>query len=123
MPFSQVDHKDIFNASIASGALGTVDLDVSGYSFVTAWWQLLGTTTAADMTVPSIFPYKGDGLTLLPITLPALRTQVPVSDGANINAWQQLDIRGFKKVQFSFKNNNVGAKVGTITVMLGTGSL
>jgi hypothetical protein len=120
MPFSAVDHKDVLNQSIASGATATVDVNVEGYSFLTVFWQLMGTTTGGDLTLQQVLPYKGDGTTVVLTPLPSIRAQTPVSDGANINAAQQLDVRGIKKIQIQAKNNNVGAKICTITVMLGT---
>lgn len=109
-----------FNASVANGATATADLDTTGFELLTVLWRLLASAVAADLNSPVVRAYLPDQATIVPVNLVAIRSIAPTTGGSDIVAWQQIDVRGFGKVQISAVNNNVGAKTIIFDTYLGT---
>jgi len=90
---------------------------VTDYDFLTVWWQLQSTTTITDLTV-LLNNLAQDGVTVNSSGMVSIRNQVPVSDGVNVNAVYQFDVRGMDKVIAAARNNNAGTKALLATAYL-----
>ena len=117
MPLCSIQVKTVVNQSINNGQSATFDLDVSGWSNLTVYFQLQNTTTTADGTqIARIFAPDG---TVAPINLPNIRIVNFTSDGTHINSFAQYDVRGISKLRVGITNNNVAAKTAVVNVYLG----
>lgn len=112
--------KQVFNASVSNGATATVDVDVSGFTYLYVIWELLATTTATDLNTASVKPYRVDGSTLINQALPTLVSVAAASDSTNVDQQAGYDVRGILKVRIQATNNNVGAKTLVITAYRGS---
>jgi hypothetical protein len=110
---SNLTRKTIANQNINAGATITLDVPCGGTDFVTVEVDM--TAGAVGDLAVTVLPYEGDGLTLMPVTLPAV---AGVGYGSTLSGGhdyllQQYNVQGIDKVQIQIKNNNVGAQ--TIT--------
>lgn len=118
MPLTPIQDKQVVNVAIATTASAFFDLDVSGWSKLTLWLQLQGTTVATDgVTIAQVF--KPDGSAVCLTNFPATRSTGFSSDGTNINNWLQYDISGVHKIRVGLTNNNALTKTGQVQVYLG----
>lgn len=109
-----------FNASVAPAGTALVSVNCHGYAQLTVVWQLLATTTAADLASAALNLYRADGATVIPGGYPTVRTLAAVSDGTNVVQENTYDVRGLARVRLIATNNNVGAKTLIVTTYLGS---
>lgn len=110
-----------FNASVAAAGSAAVNVNVSGYTKLTVWWQLQSTTTTTDLASAAVRACRADGTTYSNQGLPTVRSVAAASDGTNVNQTTQYDVAGLDTVRISASNNNAGSKTYVITTYLATG--
>lgn len=107
-----------YTASLTTGTTDTTTLDVTSVDSLSVWWQLQATVTTGDLLLPVVQNYASDRATANASGMTAIRTSAAASDGTNVNAFAQYDVRGMDKVAITGKNNNAGTKTLAVTLYL-----
>lgn len=108
----------VVNTPVLTGAAVNADIDVAGAKSLTVFYRLRGTVTTAELVAPVIRPYHPDG-TFLASTLPSTSAQAAAAIGADVCAVNTYELRGLRKVNARFTNNNAGTLNADIGYFLG----
>ena len=118
MPRTRV--REVFNGTInAASGINVDNILLDAADLLTIWWQLLGTVTPSDLT-PYLTPVKADGVTWAANgSFPQALATANTSDGANIHAMKQYDVRGLGKASIRALNNGAAPHTCIITAYFG----